>query len=119
MHRDAIVELVGGKTLREQQSDNMRKFFTYCKNNFFVVVSNTQLVEIWVKDSNECTLSGIDEHFSLLIGLCWLTTVFEYKSLSLKESHNCVFKRNTWKTSGKVGERICKKTGEVEDKIQK
>ena len=69
MHRDAIVELVGGKTLREQQSDNMRKFFTYCKNNFFIVVSNTQLVERWVKDSNECTLSGKDEHFSSLIGM--------------------------------------------------
>ena len=94
------------------------KVFKILQTPIFIVVSNTHLVERWVKDSNECTYSGKDPHFASLIGMCRSTTVFEYKSESLKQAHCRVLKGNQFVTSGKVDERICKKTGEVEKKRQ-
>ena len=91
--------------------------FTYCKK-IFIVVSNTQLVERRVKDSNNCTLSGKDEHFSLFIGMCQSMTVFEYKSLSLKITQLYV-KSKQMENKWKVGESICKKTAEKEDENTK
>ena len=48
--------------------------------------------------------------------MCRLTTVFEYKNETVEQAHHRVLKGNQFVTSGKVCERICKKTGEVEKK---
>merc|ERR1740124_1959621 len=44
--------------------------------DFFV---NHVVVERWVKDSNECTYTGKDDHFASMVGMCRSSTVFEYK----------------------------------------
>ena len=94
MHREAIEDLADGAKLREQQSQKMRQFFTYCKRNFFIVCTNTQLVERWVRYSNECTQSGKDEHFASLIALCVSTMVFRYKEKILESVHKRVLRAN-------------------------
>ena len=47
-HRDAIIEIAEGKELWSEDSDCMRKFRQYVKNNWLTVNTNTQLVERWV-----------------------------------------------------------------------
>ena len=79
-HHVAIKEIAKGQQIRDVSASNaMKIFFEYIKNNFFIVVTNTQLVERWVKDSNECTYSGKDEHFASMIAICRSFSVFDYK----------------------------------------
>ena len=78
LHCDAIVCLSKGVKLWEGEgSEAMQKFRKYVKANWYIVVTNTQLVERWVKDSNECTHSGKDDHTASLIDMCRSATVFE------------------------------------------
>ena len=79
-HEDAIASLLNGTRLWDDGgSEAMQKFGIYIKQNWLIVVTNTQLVERWVKDSNECTHSGKDDHIASLIAVCRSATVFKYK----------------------------------------
>ena len=51
----------------------------YVRQYYIAFPSNNQLTERWVKDSNECTHSGKDDHIASLIAVCRSATVFEYK----------------------------------------
>jgi len=114
-HRIAIQELAeGNKIWDENTSENMQKFKDYIKKEWLIVVSNTQLVERWVKDSNECTLSGKSDHFASIIAVCRSATVFDYKEDAKIEAEGRELKGNQFKTKGIKGERILKKTGEIE-----
>ena len=112
LHKAAIIEIADGASLWESDSENLKSFREYVKEKWLVVCTNTQLVERWVKDANECTYSGKDEYFSSLIGICRAGTVFQY-NIELQESDR-ELKGNRFYSSGKKGERICKKTGEQE-----
>ena len=92
----------------------MIEFREYVKYKWFIVSSNMQLVERWVKDSNECTLSGKDKNFSNIITICRSSTVFEYKFEAKDETEKRVLKGNTFLTSGKIGESINRTTKQLE-----
>ena len=99
-HRDAIIEIAEGKELWSEDSDCMRKFRQYVKNNWLIVSTNTQLVERWVNDSNECTLSGKDEHFSSIIATCRSATIFDYKVDARTEAEGRELKGNQYVEKG-------------------
>ena len=116
MHQPAIEELALGQKLRDRNaSECVKKFYTYVKHAFFTVCTNTQLVERWVKDANECFATGKDEHFSSLVGICRSATVFEYKNDARIEAKQHVLKGNRYFTEGRIGERIDKRTRLVEN----
>ena len=70
LHRITIKELAEGNILwGENISENMQKNQGFVKREWLIVVSNTQLVERWVKDSNKCTASGKDKIFSSIIAI--------------------------------------------------
>ena len=115
LHRDAIQEIAeGNKMWGEIASEKMIHFRQYVTEKWFIVSSNTQLVERWVKDSNECTISGKDECFSSIIAICRSSTVFEYKLEAKEEAERRVLKGNQYITSGRKGDRINRKTNQLE-----
>ena len=60
-------------------SEAVLKFRKYVESNWIIVVKNTQLIERWVKDSNDCTHTGKNDHISSLIKICRSATVLDYK----------------------------------------
>ena len=46
-----------------EDSEYMHKSRQYVKHSWLIASTNTQLVERWVKDSNERTLSGKDKQY--------------------------------------------------------
>ena len=59
LYGDAVSSLSEGVNLWEGEgSEGMQSFRKYVKANWCIIVTNTQLVEQWIKDSNECTHSG-------------------------------------------------------------
>ena len=114
-HKPAIEELASGEKIRDENaSECMKLFFKYVKENFFTVATNTQLVERWVKDSNECFSSGKDKHFASLVGICRSSTVFDYKYIAKQEAEERELRGNRFLTGGKLGERIDRRTNKVE-----
>ena len=69
-----------------EDSEYMHKSRQYVKHSWLIASTNTQLVERWVKDSNECTLSEKDKHFLSLITTCQSTTTFDYKANARREA---------------------------------
>ena len=119
-HRDAIVSLSEGVKLWEGEgSEALKTFRNYVKSNWFIVVTNTQLVERWVKDSNECTHSGKEEHIASLIAMCRSATVFEYKYQAKEAAKTRALRGNRYLSAGMIGDRIVKKTGEFESNTNK
>ena len=97
----------------------MLAFKEYVKNNWLVVVTNTQLVERWVKDSNECTYSGKDDNFASMIAVCCSSSVFEYKDDAKVEAYQRDLRGNQFFLSGTNGTRIDRRTGGIETTKQK
>ena len=112
---DAISSLLNGARLWDDGgSEAMQKFGVYIKQNWLIVVTNTQLVERWVKDSNECTHSVKDDHIASLIAICRSTTVFEYKYESKQLAKERTLRGNQHYSAGKLGVRTCITTGRLE-----
>ena len=108
-------EIAEGACLWEGEgSEAMLKFRGYIKDNWFIVVTNTQLVERWVKDSNECTHSGKDDIFSSMIAICRSTTVFDYKEQAKAAARERILKGNQHMATGQIGTRTHKKSGKIE-----
>jgi len=59
-------------------------------------------------------LTGKDDHFASMVGMCRSSTVFEYKEAAKAMASSREFKGNLYLTQGKIGERIVRKTGDVE-----
>ena len=97
----------------------MSKFRKYIKSNWLPIVTNTQLVERWVKDSNECTYTGKDGHFASMIGVCRSSIVFAYKEHAKAKCTQRELRGNKCMSSGKIGEQIVKKTGQLESKMKR
>ena len=72
----------------------------FVKQEWFIVPINTQLVETWVKNANECTATGKDQHFSSLLALCRSTSVFDIKYKAKKEAEVRELKGNKYFTKG-------------------
>ena len=82
-HVAAIKELAEGKQIWVNgMSESMIRFQEYIELHWLPIVTNTQLVERWVKDSNECPYTGKDDHFASMVGVCHSSTVFEYKEVA-------------------------------------
>ena len=87
------------------------------KNNWLIVVTNTKLNERWVKDSNECTYTGKDEHFDWAVAICRSCSIFDYKMMAKKASETRTLKGNKYNTPGMLGKRINKMTGNQESEL--
>ena len=79
-----------------------------------IISSNAELVELWVKGSNRCMMLGKDEKISSVIAICRSSTVFDYEEITKEEVETRKLKGNQYTTSGKKGERIYKKEGQLE-----
>ena len=77
-------------------------------------MTHTQLDERWIKDSNECTYTGKDDHFASMVGISLSSTVFEYNDQVKRESSKRDMEGNTFLHKGKIGEKIIKKIEEFE-----
>ena len=120
LHRNAIHEISEGVKLWEGEgSESVQRFRKYIKANWYIVPTNTQLVERWVKDSNECTHSGKEDHVASLIAVYRSVTVFEYKYEAKEAAKDRVLRGNQFLSSGKIGTRIWKGTGVVESQSNK
>ena len=76
-------------------------------------------MERWVKDSNECTHSGKEDHVASLITVCRSVIIFEYKYEAKETAKHIVLRGNQFLSSGKIGTRIYKGTGVVESQLNK
>ena len=85
------------------------------KNSWLIIPSNTQLCERWVKDANECIVTGRSERLTQQVAICRSLTVMEYYNFAnrLYEQKDC--KSNKFYSSGKAGYRFDKCNGEVKD----
>ena len=119
--RDEVEEILQGEHIWEEKSDGMKKFLIYAKEHWLTIPSNTQLVERWVKDANECTFNTKDEALSNALAILHSTTIFRFRRLALEELAQRELKANQHHTKGIAGQRVDKLTGEVETsrKIEK
>ena len=63
LHEPAIIEIVKSNGLwSDEVSEAMTKLQAYMKKEWLIVPSNTQRVETWVKNTNECTETGKDQY---------------------------------------------------------
>ena len=60
----------------------MLKIRKYVESNWFIVVTNSQLVERWVNDSNQCTHTDKDDHIASLIAIYRSATFLDYKHMA-------------------------------------
>ena len=113
---DAVLEIANGALLWDNDniSEKMTVFKKYVKQNWLVVCTNTQLVERWVNDANECTYIAKNELVSSLVAIYRSATVFEYMEDVQHDTTTRDLQGNTFLTSGKNRERISKKTGDKE-----
>ena len=112
-HECAIREMAQGTHLwSTNASDNINKFRKYVEEEWLIIPSNTQLIERWVKDSNECTFTNKEEHLASLMAICRSDTLFGY--LFDETQIDMELRANQFVTKGKKGERIDKRTGSVE-----
>ena len=56
----------------------MIEFRKYVKENWITIPTNTQLVERWVKDSNETTFNTKDEGLADAVAILRSTTIFRF-----------------------------------------
>ena len=106
VHIDAIKEIADGFNLRaEKQSECLMKFKCLVQLNWLIIPTNAQLVERWVKDSNECAYTEKDEHFASMVSLCHSSTVFPYKHEARQLATTRTLKGNKHVASGKLGKR--------------
>ena len=95
-----------------EQMENMRQFV---RETWLKVATNSQLAERWVKDSNECTFTSKHEKMANIYAIIRSRTVM-YFNESANDEHKDRSRRATkYLTKGKVGERIVKATGLLEE----
>ena len=92
----------------------MERFRKYAEDNWLTIPKNTQLVERWVKDANECTFNIKDESLADAIAILRSTTIFRFRRKALQLSQQRVLSANQHRTAGKVGVWINKNTGELD-----
>ena len=108
-HHDALFSILEGVTLWENRgSEAVLKFRKYVESSWFIVITNTQLVERWVKDSNACTHTGKDDHIASLISICRSATVLDYKHMVKQAVKDRILRRNQYLAADKIGTRVDK-----------
>ena len=96
-------------------SNDMGQFIEYVEDNWLTIPTNTQLVERWVKDANECTFNTKEEGLADAVALLRSVTIFRYRRKVLRMSHERVLSANQHRSGGKAGSRMNKNTGKVEE----
>ena len=112
LHRDAIQEITEGKKMYgEIPSKMMIKFRKYVTRKWLIISSIIQLVECWVKDSNECAISGEDESFLSITVICQSSTMSQYKEDAKEEAKTKELRVNQYIIHRKKGEHTNMKKG--------
>lgn len=78
-HQEAVKRIHEGESLWESESNQMKEFRTYVEHNWLIIPSNTQLVERWVKDANECCFNTKDENLADAIAILRSTSIFRFR----------------------------------------
>ena len=69
-HECTIREMAEDARLwNEDASDNIRKFCEYVEEEWLISPSNTQLVERWVKEHNECTFTNKGKNLASIMDI--------------------------------------------------
>ena len=63
---------------KKDASNNIRIFWEYVEDEWLIVPSNTQFVECWMKNTNECTFTNKDKHLPSLMAIYQLDTLLGY-----------------------------------------
>ena len=105
----------GTFTLWENENDEMEIFRTYIRKKWLIVPSNSQLAERWVKDSNECTYTNKNESLANMYALVRSTTVMVHKDDAQVSYGSRVRKATRNLSAGRIGERMDRRTGAIED----
>ena len=114
-HVRAIRSISEGENLWDNVSNDMGQFIEYVEDNWLTIPTNTQLVERWVKDANECTFNTKEEGLANAVALLRSVTIFRYRRKVLRMSHERVLSANQHRSGGKAGSRMNKNTGKVEE----
>ena len=69
--------------------------------------------------SNDGVARIFDDHFASMVGVFRSSTVFDYKERAKAECTQRQLRGNKFMFSGKIGERIVKKTGLIESKMKR
>ena len=93
----------------------MIEFRKYVKENWLTIPTNTQLVERWVKDSNECTFNTKDEGLVDAVAILRSTTIFRFCRKALRLSNDRLLSANQHCSGGKAGSRTNKTTNNLEN----
>ena len=105
----------GTFTLWGNENDEMEIFRTYVRKKWLIVPSNSQLAERWVKDSNECTYTNKNESLVNMYALVRSTTVMVHKDDAQVSYGSRVRKATSNLSAGRIGDRMDKRTGVIED----
>ena len=100
--------------LYDKNCEEMRSFQKYVEDNWLKIATNSQLVEQWVKDSNECTVTGKDEKVSNIYAIIRPRTVMTFSDDTSREHKDRIRKASKLISRGRLGERIEKRTGTLE-----
>ena len=114
-HVEAIKKISEGENLWDNVSNEMVKFSEYVERNWLIIPTNTQLVERWVKDANECTFNTKEEGLADAVAVLRSVTIFRYRRRVLRLSRERILSANQHRSGGKAGSRIDKNTGNVEE----
>ena len=87
----------------------------YVQEKWLKIATNSQLVERWVKDSNECTATSKDEKMANIYAIIRSCTVMYFNDDCRREHKDRIRKATKFFTRGKLGERTDKRTGLVEN----
>ena len=106
----------GASVWDEHMCDETRDFKRCACNNWMNVPLNTQIYERWVKDSQKLSLvNGKSEKYYCQLTMCRCTTVMEFKNIAMDRVKSEIMKENKNYTSGIIGERVNKLTGDLDE----
>ena len=112
----ALKEIAEGKSVWDENvSKDMLEFKEYVEDKWLCVPSNTQITERWVKDSNECTVTGKSAKYARQVAMCRSATVMVFNEIAAEKEKNLLLKANKYYHAGYRGQRISKITGEAEE----
>jgi len=103
LHHDALFIISEGVILWENVgSEAVLKFRKYVESKFVIVVTDTQLVNRWVKDSHRCTHIGKDDHITSMIAICRSATVLDYKHMVKQAAKDRILHGNQHLAADKI-----------------
>ena len=111
----ALKEIAEGKSVWDENvTKDMLEFKEFVENKWINVPSNTQITERWVKDSNECIVTGKSAKYARQLAMCRSATVMIFNEIVAQKEKRMLLRGNKFYHPGYRGQRISKITGELE-----